>query len=291
MLMLAIVASGIIAMPAAIADAPQINAAPSPQTRKVGEKFQYSLHAVMSQSIAGNDAFGRAIDQKSAPTNVKGHEEIAITKTAAQGLTLHRTGSITAIVDGAKPVTKSGQGWSLVDPAGMVLRDSGKLGGLFLLPLPFLGDASMNAGNDLKIGDSWSGQLGTRLYGMTARPRMQFTVVGERAVLGINVYTIRAVGTAPMKEPVMTAAGEPLGYATGTANITVALDYDRKNHRLISMQAELRDTLRYAGPTKRAGGSVRDRQQLSVALDPASMTDGLHASTGADPAHPPATIP
>ena len=107
-----------------------------------------------------------------------------------------------------KRVTKPGQGWSLVDAQGRVVRDSGKLGGLFLLPLPFLGEFAVKAGNDLAIGDQWSGKLGTKLYGMTSQPELHFIVSGTRSVLGVHVFTIAATGTVPMKEPVMTASGE-----------------------------------------------------------------------------------
>ncbi len=284
MLVLALIAAVLLAMPSAVADLPQASPSPASPVRRVGEKLDYSLHAVLSQSIAGKDAFGKAINQSLSPTNVKGFESIVVTKINAEGVTLHRLGTITATVDDAKAVTKPGQGWSLVDAQGRVVRDSGKLGGLFLLPLPFLGELAVKAGNDLAIGDQWSGKLGTKLYGMTSQPELHFIVSGTRSVLGVHVFTIAATGTVTMKEPVMTASGEALGYAAGTAHISAELDYDRDNRRLVSMQAVVQDTMHYSGFSKHAGGTVHDNQNCSVALDPASMTRTLG---GADPPGPP----
>ena len=249
------------------ADAAEPTTTPPAQVRYVGETMSYSLRATMSQSIAGDDAFGRRISQTSAPTSLKLHERISITKTTPEDLGMHRLGSITATVDGAKPVNKDGQGWTTVNNAGIVLHDSGKLGGLFLLPLPFLADAAMHDGQDLTVGDTWSGQLGTKLYGMTARPHLKFSVTAERLVGDTRVYSIDATGTVPMKEPVMTTSGEPLGYATGMASVTAHLEYDRANRRIVSMRAQLTDVLHYKGPTKRASGHVKDHQQCEVSLD------------------------
>jgi len=276
-----IVVAGLVAIFSAVADSSQASSTQA-ATRFVGETFSYTAHAVMSQSIAGNDAFGRHINQISAPTSVKLHESIAITKTTAQDLTMHRLGTITALVVGARPVTKSGQGWTVVNNNGIVVRDSGKLGGLFLLPLPFLADGSMKAGAELTVGDTWSGELGTKLYGMTARPRLKFTVTAASIVSDIKVYIIEATGTVPMKEPVMTASGEPLGYATGTADITAHLEYDRGKRRLVSMQAELNDTLHYNGPTKHVTGRVKDHQQCVVSLDLTPVAD-LGEGVSVDP--------
>ncbi len=281
MLIVGIVVAGLFAIFSAVGDASQAGGATA-ATRFVGETFSYSARAVMSQSIAGNDAFGRHINQMSAPTSVKLHESIAITKATAQDLTMHRLGTITALVVGARPVTKSGQGWTVVNNNGMVVRDSGKLGGLFLLPLPFLADGSMKAGAELTVGDTWTGELGTKLYGMTARPRMKFTVTAASIVSDIKVYIIDATGTVPIKEPVMTASGEPLGYATGIADITARLEYDRDKRRLVSMQAELNDTLHYNGPTKHVTGRVKDHQQCVVSLD-LSPVAGLGEGVSADP--------
>lgn len=284
MLVFTLIVAVLLAVPSAVADAPQESPSPAPQVRKVGEKLDYSLHAVLSQSIAGKDAFGKTIAQSSVPTNVKGFESILVTKIAAEGVTLHRLGTITATVDGAHPVSRPGQGWTLVDAHGKLVRDSGKLGGLFLLPLPFLGEAAVKAGDDLTIGDRWSGKLGTKLYGMTAQPELLFTVTGVRSVLGVHVFMIQAVGSVPMKEAVTTTSGEALGYAAGTARITAEFDYDRDNRRLISMTAAVQDAMHYVGPTKHTGGIVHDSQKCSVALDPASMTSGVR---GVDAGGPP----
>jgi len=283
--MLAILAAGLVALQSAVADGSGPSPTPAPQARYVGETLSYSLSAVMSQSIAGSDAFGKAVNQTSAPTNVKLHESIDITKATPQDLSMHRTGTITAVVVGAKPVSKTGQGWTTVTSAGQIVHDSGKLGGLFLLPLPFLADAAMKSGGDLSVGDRWSGKLGTKLYGMTAQPRLVFTVTAESVVSGSKVYSIEATGSVPMKEPVMTASGDPLGYAKGTAEISAHFEYDRDNRRLVFMRAELSDTLHYSGPTKHVSGRVKDHQQCEVSLDQASLAG--HDEPGMDPSSGP----
>lgn len=283
MSLLAVIAALFLAMPSTVADIPQGSPLPQMPTRKVGERLDYSLTALLSQSIAGKDAFGRAINQALAPTNVKGYERIVVTKIDGEGVTVHRLGTITATVDDAKPVTKPGQSWSLVDARGRIVRDSGKLGGLFLLPLPFLGEAAVKAGDDLAVGDTWTAKLGTKLYAMTAQPEMRFSVTGMRSFLGAQYFTIQATGTVPMREPIMTSSGEPLGYAVGTGHITAEFDYDRDNRRLISLKAVLQDTLRYTGPTKHAGGSVHDHQRWSLALDLSSMTTGMSGAQALGP--------
>src|SRR5579872_893675 len=283
MSLLPLVAAFFMATPSTVADMPQASPLPQVQTRRIGERLDYSLHAVLSQSIAGKDAFGHAIDQALAPTNVKGYERIVVMKIDGHGVTVHRSGSITATVDDAKPVTTPGQSWSLVDARGRIVRDSGKLGGLFLLPLPFLGETAVKAGDDLAVGDAWTAKLGTKLYAMTAQPVMRFSVTGTRMVLGVHVFTIQATGTVSMREPVMTSSGEPLGYAVGTAKITAEFDYDRDDRRLISLQAVMEDTLHYSGPAKHAGGSVHDRQRWSLALDSSSMTAGVNAAQAPGP--------
>jgi hypothetical protein len=283
MSLLAIVAAFYLAMPSAVADIPQASPLPQAPTRKVGERFDYSLTALLTQTIAGKDAFGHAIDQALAPTNVKGYERIVVTKINDEGVTVHRLGTITATVDDAKPVTKPGQSWSLVAASGKILRDSGKLGGLFLLPLPFLGEAAVKAGDDLAVGDSWTAKLGTKLYGMTAQPEMRYSVTGTRSFLGAQFYTIRATGTVPMREPIMTSSGEPLGYAVGTGHITAEFDYDRDNRRLIALKAVLQDSLHYTGPSKHTGGSVHDHQSWSLALDLSSMTTGTNGAQALGP--------
>ena len=266
--------AAVAALVVSIADVAEPTTTPPSQVRYIGETMSYSLHAVMSQSIAGDDAFGRRINQTSAPTSLKLHERISITKTTSQDLGMHRLGSITATVAGAKPVNKDGQGWTTINSAGVVIHDSGKLGGLFLLPLPFLADAAMHGGQELTVGDTWSGQLGTKLYGMTARPRLKFSVTAERLVGNSKIYSIEASGTVPMKEAIMTASGEPLGYATGIADITAHIQYDRANRRLISMRAQLTDMLRYKGPTAHTSGHVKDHQLADISLDQESVAGG-----------------
>ena len=275
---------------AATAQAPSPDGQPQPQVRRVGEKLLYSLHGVMSQSIRGTDASGHNVVQTPPATSIKGHENISVTALTASALKLHRSGSITAMVQGAKPITNASQGWTSIDSRGIVTKDKGKLGGLFLLPLAFLGDRAMNSGNELQVGDRWSATLGTKLYGMSARPRLQYAVLGQRRVLGVNVFTIQATGTVRMKEPVVTTSGVLLGYATGPAQMTVQCDYDRENRRLISLDVDVRDTLRYAGRTRRTSGSVRDHQRYLVALDASSMVGGLRGTLGSDPL-PDATTP
>ena len=154
------------------ADTAEPNAAPPAPVRYVGETMSYSLHATMSQSIAGDDAFGRRINQTAAPTSLKLHERISITKTTSDDLGMHRLGSITAVVAGAKPVNKDGQGWTTINNSGVVLHDSGKLGGLFLLPLPFLADAAMHDGQELAVGDTWHDRASA------------FEILGDRRTFG-----------------------------------------------------------------------------------------------------------
>jgi hypothetical protein len=281
MLLAALVAASLGALPSMLADIPQATPIPQTQARKVGEKLDYSLHALLTQSIAGKDAFGRIVSQQLAPTSVKGFERIVVTKIDGAGVTLHRSGTITATVDDAKPVTNQPQSWSLIDMHGKIVRDSGKLGGLFLLPLPFLGETAVKAGDDLAVGDAWTGKLGTKLYAMTAQPEMHYLVTGTRLVFGVQVFTIQAIGTVPMREAVMTTSGEALGYAMGVARISAQLDYDRASRRLISLEAVLTDTLHYSGP--HAGGSVHDHQNWSIALDAASMTEGLNGAAAFGP--------
>ena len=280
MFLFAVVAALVLSVPFSVADATDAPAAPpSPasQVHSVGDTLSYSLNATMSQGIAGLDAFGRHINQTSAPTTLKLHENISITKSSVHDLGMHRVGSITAVVTGARPVNKDGQGWTTVNQSGVITHDSGKLGGLFLLPVPFLADAAMKGGDELAVGDTWSSQLGTKLYGMTARPHLKYTVVAERLVAGAKIYSIDASGTVPIKEPVMTTNGEPLGYATGIADLSAHIEYDRANRRLISMHAQLTDTLRYSGPTKHTSGHVKDRQRLDVALESAPDPSGAQS--------------
>jgi hypothetical protein len=257
---------------AAAAIAPQ---APDPVTtisaHRVGQIFNYSLHGEVGQSILGRDASGRAVDQRAAATTLTGRERIAIKQLSAQGITLHRSGAITASVEG-RPVSKPGTGWTLVDGNGTVVRDHGTLGGLFLLPLGFLGERAVNGGAALAVGGSWSGKLGTKLYGMVARPKMTYVVTGTRMVLGTSVFSVEAKGSVPMREPVVTNTGEMLGYATGSARITLRFDYDRSNARVVAMDLRVQDDLKLSGGAKSAQGKVSDTQRYLVALDAGSIS-------------------
>ena len=263
------------AAPAADHVASTASAVPDPgptiTTHRVGQIFNYSLHGEVGQTIVGRDASGRAVDQRAAATTLTGRERIAIKQTSPRGMTLHRSGAITASVAG-RPVSKPGSGWTLVNRDGTVVRDHGTLGGLFLLPLGFLAERAVNGGATIVVGDSWSGKLGTKLYGMTARPQMKFSVTGTRFVLGTSVYSVQATGTVPMKEPVVTNSGEMLGYATGTARVTLNFDYDRANARVVAMDLRVQDDLRLTGGSKSARGKVSDTQRYLVALDAGSIS-------------------
>lgn len=287
MLIVAMVAAVVIASHGSHATntvAQTAGAALAPQSHHIGETLDYSLHGEISQTVVGNDVFGRSINQTTAPTVIKGHENISITGLNASSLSLQRSGEVTAFVPGAKPFARPASGWTTVDIFGAVLQDKGKLGGLFLLPVAFLGEQAVNRGNALQIGDRWSAQLGTKLYGMLGRPMLHFSVTGQRTVLGVDVYSIVADGDVKMKEPVLTAMGEALGFATGSAHITAQADYDRINHRLVSLQFELTDVLHYTGAGHHVAGRVKDHQRYLVALDDSSMANGQHATLGSDPA-------
>ncbi|HXW76363.1 MAG TPA: hypothetical protein VEJ20_03045, partial [Candidatus Eremiobacteraceae bacterium] len=192
--------------------------APSPQApvglpHASGEVLEYSLTGSVSQSIVGRGQFGAVIKQLDSPTTLTGHERVAIKATSSRGLSLHRTGTISATF-GGKSVPQAGGGWTLVTQDGMVDdRKGSTLGGLFLLPLGFLGDRSVDDGALPKIGDRWSAKLGVALFGMTARPLLTYSVVGERDVLGAHVFTLYAYGTAPVREPVLTNEDVDLGTA------------------------------------------------------------------------------
>jgi hypothetical protein len=260
---------------APIGDAAAAPQAPDPiasiSTHRVGQIFNYSLHGEVGQSILGRDASGRTVDQRATATTLTGRERIAIKQTSPQGITLHRSGAITASVAG-RPVSKPGAGWTLVNGDGTVVRDHGTLGGLFLLPLGFLGERAVNGGAALTIGGTWSGKLGTKLYGMVARPKMNYIVTGTRLVLGASVFSIEATGTVPMREPVVTNTGELLGYATGNARINLRFDYDRANARVVAMDLRVQDDLRLSGGAKSAHGKVSDTQRYLVALDAGSIS-------------------
>jgi len=262
------------AAPAAVQAVATSAALPDPEAtivpHRVGQVFDYSLHGEVGQSISGRDASGHSVDQRSVATTLTGRERIAIKQASSRGLTLHRSGTITATVAG-RPVSKPGTGWTLVNGDGTVVRDHGTLGGLFLLPIGFLGERAVKGGAALAAGDSWSAKLGTKLYGMIARPSMKFVVTGTRFVLGTSVFSVEATGTVPMKEPVVANSGEMLGYATGTAHITLNFDYDRAHARVVAMDLRVQDDLRLTGRSK-AQGKVSDSQRYLVALDAGSIS-------------------
>ena len=267
----AVPASGNSSDPAAAA----ATAAPDPiatiTAHRVGQVFNYSLHGDTSQSILGRDAFGRAVDQRAAASVLTGRERIAVRQASPSGLTVHRSGAITASAHGPA-YTKAGTGWTLINGDGIVVRDHGTLGGLFLLPLGFLGERAVKGGAPLAVGDSWHGKLGTKLFGMIARPSLTYRVSGTRYVLGTSVYSIEASGSAPMKEPIYTSAGQGLGYATGTARITLDFDYDRTNARVVAMDLRVQDDLKLGGGTKAPQGKVSDANRYLVALDAGSIS-------------------
>jgi len=252
------------ANPAAASDAAEI-------THRVGDAFDYTVRGSMTQTILARDVLGQRVDQPGTPTSLDGREHIAIKEISGNGITLHRSGKIVAVVPNAKPQQKNGKSWTLVRDDGSIARDTGNLGGVFLLPLPFLGAKSVNAGTELAVGSQWTDKLGTKLFGMTALPTMTFQVTGQRLVLGVDVFDVTAEGTVPMKEPVFSNTGEALGYAIGTARIAVQGQYDHVNHRMLSMEVDVEDTLRLSGATKHAQGTVDDRQHYVVELDPASL--------------------
>lgn len=244
---------------------------PAISAHRVGQIFNYSLHGEVGQSIAARDSAGHTVDQRASTTTLTGRERIAVRQSSARGITLHRSGAITASVAG-RPVSKPGTGWTLVNADGTVVRDHGTLGGLFLLPLGFLGERAVNGGAALTVGGSWTGKLGTKLYGMTARPQMTFRVTGTRFVLGTSVFSIEASGSVPMKEPVVTNTGEMLGYATGKAFIALRFDYDRANARVVAMDLRVQDDLNLRGAKTAALGRVSDMQRYLVALDAGSIS-------------------
>ena len=251
----------------------------SPRPHVVGDVYNYTLHGTLSQKIVGRDPFGRTVHQSATPTDVAGRERIAVKFVGAQGLSLHRSGSILATFNGKSSPAQSGTGWTLVTPGGNVVdRKGSTLGGLFLLPVGFRGERPVNGGTLPAPGAQWTGKLGMALFGMTAQPRLHFQVVGVRRVFGIAVYTLSAEGSAPVKEPIVTNDGVALGTAKGVAHVELRCDYDPLSLRAVSMEITVTSGLKIA-PTAHGGrGSVTDRQRYLVALDAQSMQTGLPAS-------------
>ena len=287
------VSASLLAGRRAVADAiaPQTDM-PSPRPHAVGDVFNYAVRGTMSTAIDGHDAFGHQVRQIPTPTVLLGRERIAIKDVTAQGLALHRSGSIVATFRGKSSPPQSGAGWTLVTPDGKVEdRKGSTLGGLFLLPLGFLGDRAVDQGGSLQTGDRWSGKLGVALFGMTARPRMTFQVAGTREIFGTTVYSVNASGTAPIDEPIVTNDDVAMGDARGTAHLTLRYDYDPHLLRVVSMEIDVVADLRIAPQAHAApGGSVQDRQHYLVALDAASLRSSDQPAP-ADPAASPAPSP
>ena len=240
--------------------------------------LSYTLHGDMTQAVVGRDVFGHKVNLPALPTKVDGQERIVVKEVSNRGITLKRAGFVTATVSGrAKKL--DGAGWTLISEQGVIVRDKSNLGGLFLLPLAFLGDKAVHDGDELQIGDTWSDRLGTKLFGMTARPSMIYTVSGSRIVLGLSVYTVTATGSVPIKEPVFATAGRPLGSAKGTAQLTMRFDYDRLNRRVLSMELDVKDTLSFTSTSKSGSGTVKDEQRYLVALDAPSIRQSTPVPT------------
>jgi len=263
----------------------------SPHPHAVGDVLGYSLHGTLSQAIVGHDPFGRTVHQAATPTVLQGRERIAVKAISARGLSLHRSGSILATFNGRSSPAQSGTGWTLVTPQGDVEdRKGSTLGGLFLLPLGFLGERAINGGTLPSVGDRWDDKLGMALFGMTAQPRLRYQLVGTRQVFGITVYTLTASGSAPVKEPIVTNDGIALGIAGGVARITLHCDYDPLALRVVSMDISVSGDLRIQTTRHGAAGTVRDRQHYLVALDAQSMQAGrpAQAAPASDPRPKPA---
>lgn len=248
----------------------------APAVHHAGQTLAYVLHGHMTQSIDGHDPYGQKIHEKGNPAAIDGSEHISIrnVSTTTGDLTLRRTGTVVATVSGKhnKPSLRSG--YTVMSPDGTIVRDNNKLGGIFLLPLPFLGDRAVRSGLDLSVGDSWDSKLGVKLFGMLASPMLRYQVVATRPFFGVNIYTISAMGSAPMKEPVVTTSGYQLGFASGTAWMTLHADYDAVNRRVVSMNVDVRDTLQLFGPNNKLAGTVRDHERYDVALDATSLMAG-----------------
>ena len=253
--------------------------AQSARPHAVGDVLGYSLHGTLSQAIVGHDPFGRRVHQSATPTVLQGRERIAVKSVSSKGLSLHRSGSILATFNGRSSPAQSGTGWTLVTPQGDVEdRKGSTLGGLFLLPLGFLGERAINGGVLPGVGDRWDEKLGMALFGMTAQPRLRYQVVGTRQVFGTTVYTLAASGSAPVREPIVTNDGIALGIAGGIAHITLRCDYDPLSLRVVSMDISVSGDLRIQTTHHGAAGTVRDQQHYLVALDAQSMQAGRPAS-------------
>lgn len=251
----------------------------SPRPHAIGDVLAYSLHGTLSQQIRGHDPFGRSIRQDGVPTVLQGRERIAIKAVDDRGLSLHRSGTISATFNGHSPVAQTGAGWTLVTPEGSVRdRKGSTLGGLFLLPLGFLGERAVDNGAIPVVGTAWTNKLGMALFGMTAQPMLHYQVTGTRSIFGTVVLTLVGNGTAPVKEPVVSNDGIALGDAIGITHVTLRCDFDPLTRRAIAMDISLHGDLRIRGGHGRGTGVVADRQHILVALDASSInaTDPPH---------------
>jgi len=255
----------------AAAPAAGVAAASGPvAAHRVGDAFDYTIRGSMLQAISARSPLFGTVHQAGTPTELQGSEHVAVQQVSDQDITLNRSGQIVAVVSD-KSVKSAGRGLTVVRGNGSIAHDTGNLGGVFLLPLPFLGDRVMNAGANITVGARWTDKLGTKLYGMTARPMMTYEITAQHLTLGLDVFEIVAEGVAPMREPVVSNFGESLGYATGVAHVTIRGQYDYVHHRMLSMEVEVHDQLKLTGPHKRSLGTVGDAQHYVLELDPASI--------------------
>ena len=264
--------AGIAGTDAAPASTPLPNAQSA--AHRIGDAFDYTIRGSMLQAITARSPLGTKVRQSGTPTQLQGSEHVAVAQVSGQDITLNRSGHIVAVVSD-KSVKSAGRGLTIVRDDGSIARDSGNLGGVFLLPLPFLGEKAMNAGAELAVGTRWTDKLGTKLYGMTARPMMTFEVTSQHLMLGLDVFEIVAEGSVPMKEPVVSNSGEALGYATGFAHVTIRGQYDHVNHRMLSMDVAVQDELKLAGATSHSAGIVGDTQHYVLELAPASIAASI----------------
>ena len=225
---------------------------------------RYHLHGVVAQAIKARDRFGRRYDQPASMSRLEGREEIVIRQTSPGALALERSGRIVAVVR-EKSSPRSGRARTELRSDGSLARDDGKLGGIFLFPLPFLATHSINGGAELHVGDRFTQSLGTKLFGMRAPPRV-ILAVGAESPAG-DTYMLTGSGAAPMKEFTVAADGTALGYASGTAHLTLSCDYDRRNLRARALTVDVRDTLRLTDASHRTIGTVKDTQHYRITLE------------------------
>jgi len=244
---------------------PGIVALPLPSGHHVGERESYLLRGEISQGLSGRDFSGRAVNQPAVLTRLDGRERLDIVGLNGRKLVVRRSGSLVAAV-GGKSARRSGSSLTVLNASGSLARDDGKLGGLFLLPLPFLHDRSLNLAAVLPRGGRFGASLGAPLFGMSAAPTLAFTVLGRRTTAGARVVRFSGTGNAPMKELIVAADGTALGYVIGRAQLTVRCDYDPEHGRVAELEVVLRDRLHLIGKQRRANATVTDYQHYVVTL-------------------------